>query len=66
MKEYQTKTIYCPRCHRKVGTYDGRSTTDKICLCRNCRRRVIYRVKTRETEIKKIPERNTSSGMTFM
>lgn len=59
------ESILCPRCHRKVGTYDGRSTIDKIITCRKCRKLVMYRVETKETELKDIPPRACSSGMTF-
>lgn len=66
MKKYKEKTIYCPKCGRKVGTYDGRSTIDKICRCKKCNKRIVYHVDTGETEIKNIPKRNCSSGMTFV
>ena len=59
------KTIYCPSCGRKVATYDGESTIDKIADCKKCHKRVIYRVATGETELKDIPVRATSSGKTF-
>lgn len=59
------KTIYCPRCGRKVAAYDGKSTIDKIADCKKCHKRVIYRVATGETELKDIPVRATSSGKTF-
>ena len=59
------KTIYCLRCGRKVATYDGKSTIDKIADCKKCHKRVIYRVATGETELKDIPVRATSSGKTF-
>lgn len=59
------KTIYCPRCGRKVATYDGKSTIDKIADCKKCHKRVIYRVATDKTELKDIPVRATSSGKTF-
>ena len=65
MSEYIQKTIYCPKCHRKVGTYDGRSTMNKICKCKKCNKRVVYHAIERKTEIKPIPLRNCSSGMTF-
>ena len=58
MKEYKEKTIYCPKCGRKVGVYDGRS--------KNCNKRIVYHVDTGETEIKNIPKRNCSSGITFI
>lgn len=64
-KRIEPKTIYCPRCGRKVATYDGRSTINVIARCKKCRKRVVYHVDTGETEIKPIPPRTTSSGMTF-
>ena len=63
--KYFPRTIYCPQCKRKVGVYDGRSTTDQMRKCKKCQKRIIYRIKTGETEVKKLPERNCSSGMTF-
>lgn len=59
------KTIYCPRCGRKVTTWDGRSTINIVSNCKKCRKRVVYHVDTEKTEIKDIPPRNTSSGMRF-
>lgn len=63
--EYKQKIIYCPSCGRKVATYDGRSTINIIAKCNKCRKRVVYHVYSGETEIKNIPQRTTSSGMTF-
>ena len=60
------KTIYCPSCGRKVGTYDGRSTINHITRCRKCNKRVVYHIDTGETEIKPLPKRTCSSGMTFI
>lgn len=60
-----SRYIHCPKCGTVVGKYDGRSTIDKVCKCRKCNKQVIYRVNTGETEIKNIPPRRTSSGMTF-
>lgn len=37
-----------------------------ITRCNRCRKRVIYHIDTGETEIKDIPKRNCSSGMTFV
>jgi hypothetical protein len=56
--------IYCPKCKRKVGTHDGRSTIPKVIDCRKCRKRVIYTPEN-GTVLKDIPKRNTSSGVTF-
>lgn len=64
-KKYNSKTIYCPRCGRKVATYDGRSSINKVANCKRCRKRVVYHVDTDVTEIKKIPERTCSSGLSF-
>nr|DAR30105.1 MAG TPA: cysteine-rich protein [Caudoviricetes sp.] len=64
--KYKPKTIYCPQCNRKVGTHDGRSTNNLICRCKKCKKRVIYYPATMETEVKPLPKRTTSSGMTFI
>lgn len=61
----EPKTIYCPNCGRKVGTYDGQSTINFMANCRKCNKRVVYNVDIEKTEIKDIPPRNCSSGMTF-
>ena len=63
--EITKKKIYCPRCHRQIGNLDTRSTIDVIANCRRCHRQIIYRIKTGETEVRFIPPRNSSSGMTF-
>lgn len=59
------KIIYCPSCESEVGKYDNRSTIDLIMRCRRCQMRVIYRVETGLTEIKPLPSRACSSGLTF-
>lgn len=64
--EYKPKTIYCPKCGRKAATWDGRSTIPVIGRCKKCQKRVIYYPDNDETVIKDIPERNCSSGMTFI
>lgn len=61
----ELKTIYCPKCNRKVATYDSRSKSNVIVNCKKCRKRVVYHVENGEIEIKPIPPRNCSSGMTF-
>lgn len=66
MKKYKPVKILCPKCTSYVGTYDGRSTSNYITGCRKCGKRVIYHIDTRKTEIKDIPKRNCSSGMTFI
>lgn len=66
MSKYIPKIIYCPKCGRKCGTYDGKSTIDKVCRCKKCNKRIVYHVNTGEIERKDIPERNCSSGMIFV
>lgn len=50
----EPKTIYCPRCGRKVATWDGRSSMNISVNCKKCRKRVVYHVDTGTTELKKI------------
>lgn len=66
MKKYKPVKILCPQCNSRVGTYDGRSTINHITRCNKCRKQIIYHIDTREIEIKDIPKRNCSSGMTFI
>ena len=61
----EPKTIYCPNCGRKVGIWDGRSTINHMSKCKKCKKLVIYRVDTGNTEIKNIPQRTTSGGIRF-
>ena len=59
------KTIYCPKCGRKVATLDGRSTINISVRCKKCDKLVVYDVEIEEVKIKAIPQRTTSSGMRF-
>ena len=61
----EQKTIYCPRCGRKVGTWDGKSTMNPFFRCKKCKKQVVYHIDSGVSEIKKLPQRNTSSGMSF-
>lgn len=63
--KYKTVAIICPQCLNRVGTYDGRSTVNHICKCKTCNKRIIYYVGTGEVEIKPLPQRICSSGITF-
>lgn len=64
-KHMESKIIYCPKCGRKVATWDGRSKINIVVNCRNCYKRIVYNVDSGETAIKNIDKRNTSSGMTI-
>lgn len=66
MKKYKPVKIFCPKCKGYVGTYDGRSTMNHIARCNKCRKRIVYHIDTGETEVKNIPKRNCSSGITFI
>lgn len=58
-------TIYCPSCKRKMMVHDGIGTLSMTKDCKKCKKRVAYNPITRETNIRKISERTTSSGMNF-
>ena len=57
--------IYCPKCGRKVGSYDGKSQINKSMECKKCKKLVVFLVETGETKLKDIPKRTQSSGMRF-
>ena len=61
----EPKTIYCPKCGRKVATWDGRSTINISVKCKKCNKLVVYDVENENVEIKEIPQRATSSGKRF-
>lgn len=65
MKKYKLKEIFCPKCNSHVGTYDGRSTTNFVSRCRKCNKRIVYHVDTKEIEIKPLPYRASSGGLSF-
>lgn len=59
------KSILCPRCGRKVGTHDGKSTMIKTILCKKDKLLVVYDpLKDRATISHRI-ERASSSGKRF-
>ena len=57
--------IYCPKCNRKLGSYNGKGTIPKVIDCQNCKIRTVFDPQTGKTEVKPIPERATASGKTF-
>lgn len=61
----EPKTIYCPKCGRKVCTWDGKSTIHPMAKCKKCNKIVVYRIDTGETEMKVAPKRTQGSGMRF-
>ena len=61
----EPKTIYCPRCGRKVTTLDCSSANNISVKCKKCNKLVVYNVENENVEIKEIPQRETSSGLRF-
>ena len=59
------KSILCPKCGRKVGTWDCKSTGTNLYVCHKCKAGVSFNGKTEETELKPYPQRTTSSGAVF-
>ena len=50
----EPKTIYCPKCGRKVATWDGRSTINISVRCKKCDKLVVYDVENEKVKIKEI------------
>lgn len=61
----EQKPILCPRCHRKVGTHDGKSTMIKTILCKNDKLLVVYDPLKDKATISRKVERASSSGKRF-
>lgn len=38
----EPKKLYCPKCGRRAGTYDGRSTMNHAVKCGKCKNLVVY------------------------
>lgn len=64
-KSCSARKIYCPKCRRKVGSHDGKSTVVKQIDCRKCWKTVVFDPTTGDTKIKERPARTSSSGVTF-
>lgn len=65
MKNANPVNVYCPICTSKVGVYDGKSSINLVTRCKHCRKQIVYNIKTKEISVRPLPERTTSSGMTF-
>ena len=57
------KSIYCPKCGRKVGSHDGKSSMNVKVKCTKCNRLVVYHVESGETTQEKMQIRTTGSGL---
>lgn len=59
------KTIYCPKCKRKVFSYDGRGSINIRGKCKKCKRLVLYSIEADEVTMHDLPKRTCSSGVTI-
>lgn len=59
------KKIYCPKCGRKVASYDGKSTINIKVKCNYCKKLVVFDFENGEIYQEKLPLRTTGSGMRF-
>lgn len=60
-----SKDIKCPKCNKKVMTYDDKGTMVMKCRCKSCGKIVSYYPLTQEIKIGQTPERDNSSGKRF-
>ena len=61
----EPKTIYCPKCGRRVLSWDGKAKTDISVNCKKCKKRIVFHTSNQVTDIKDIPAREQSSGKRF-
>lgn len=61
----ERKTIYCPRCGRKVMTCNGTEEINPVAKCKKCKKMVVYNVKRKTVALEELPGRTCSSGMRF-
>lgn len=60
------KSIMCPKCGKFMGKYDKTDPTVHKLACKHCRKWIWFIPADDDyREIKKIPERMSSSGMDF-
>lgn len=57
--------ICCPSCKKSVARYDLKGEIDVVADCKRCNLRITYHVDTKKITTKKIPQKATSSGLTF-
>lgn len=66
MGKIMSKSIYCPKCGRKVMTYDERHHMNVSVKCTNCNKKVTYYPADDMVEINDLPPRASSSGVRFL
>lgn len=62
--KYKPKEIYCPKCNKRLGKYDGKETDAKFYQfqCSNCNIRILYDLSAEQIEIKPVPYKITAFG----
>lgn len=58
--------VLCAKCGRRIGTTLLKINTVQVFNCRNCWKMNVYDPTTGECKLKPLPERKSSSGMTFI
>lgn len=61
----EPKKIYCPKCGRKAGVYNGHSTINYIAKCKKCKLLVVYNPNENRVRNEKEPERTCASGKRY-
>lgn len=61
----EPKTIYCPRCGRRVACWDGKASMYISNTCNKCGKLIVFNPSDQKTEMKNVPARNQSSGKRF-
>lgn len=60
-----SKTIYCPKCGRRIIEYTYDELKSEPRKCKNCNLMVVYDALTDMTITFPVPSRNTNSGKRF-
>lgn len=62
----KTVDVLCPKCSKKIGSANIRVKGIQFYNCRTCNKRIWYHGDTGECEVKEMPQRQSSSGITFV
>lgn len=57
--------INCPKCKRKVMTWDEKCSIPLKTKCDKCKKLIAFDPATKKITAEEVPERYTSSGMKF-
>ena len=62
----KTVSVLCGECGRRIGEVNPKIKSTLIYNCRKCWKMNVYDPETGKCTVKAIPQRATSSGMTFI